>query len=248
MTIAFGAAGASDVGTTSLSLPYPAGITAGQMLVMFIASKYPANPPTTPAGWQAQVGASGGSGAAGVDTGTALASFFTRIADGTETGNVAVTITGGNACRGIIARYTRDASKTWGVATAVAPQNTGNTNTWTATATTNPGISAGDMVLTGDAVNSDIFAWDTHAVTATGATFGASTERLESATTNGDDLDCVLADHPCATGRATAAPVRTMVATGTATTDSPAGATAFLVLREVVIPPFSLGLGLGVGL
>ena len=47
---AFGAAGAGVEGTGDLSVPYPAGIAAGQLLILQIGSRA-ANVPVTPAGW-----------------------------------------------------------------------------------------------------------------------------------------------------------------------------------------------------
>lgn len=247
MTIAHGASGTDSGGTTSCAPAYPSGITAGQMLVMGIVNKYPAATPTTPAGWQMQATVTGGSGSSGTDTGQVRSTVFTRIADGTESGSVTVTVTGANCCYGRILRYTRDAAKTWGVATATASQNTGGSTTWTSTATANPGIASGDMVICVDAVNADAYTWGGRSCSATGATFTTHAERLDGGSSQGDGVGAQISDHTVTAGVATAAPVHTVTASGSAT-DSPAGATVFLVLREVSPPPGRLSLGLGVGI
>ncbi len=248
MTIAFGAAGAFSGGTTSLSLAFPASITAGQMLVMSVGNKYPDATPTTPAGWQLQATITGGAGASGQDTGQIRVSVYTRIADGTESGNQAVTVTSANSSCGRISRYTKASNTAWGVATATTPQNVANTLSWSATATSNPGIAAGNLVVAISADNSDAFFWTTEAVAATGCTFSGASERTDSGSTQGDDMHLTITEHPCTAGPSTAPPVYTAELTGTVTVDRPAGATIFLVLRETVIQPFSLGLMMGLGL
>jgi MSHA biogenesis protein MshQ len=248
MTVAFGAAGAFSGGTTSLSLAFPADITAGQMLVMAVGNKYADATPSTPDDWQLLGTLTGGAGGSAGDTGVVRGSVYTRIADGTETGNQAVTVTSGNSACGRIWRVTKDAAKAWGLAFASGAKNTANTLDWSVTMSTNPGISTDDLVFAISFDNSDGFTWASEAVSATGCTFGSATERGDSASAQGDDMHMTISEHPCTAGPSTAAPVYAATLSGTATVNRPAGVSMLLVLREVTPPHGRLSLSMGVGL
>ncbi len=239
MTIAFGAAGANTPGTTSLAIPYPTGITAGQMLLMFICSKYPSNFPTKPTGWDApannQFSDSGGSPAA--DTGNATITLFTRIADGTETGNVSVTLTGVNTCMGIILRYTKTVW-TWDIACAGGADASAGTS-WSVTAGSDPGVTTNDLVVVGTALNGNTDTATSEAISQTGVTYGAMAERADAGTNNGDDCSLVVSEHPVTAGPSSAAPVFTATIGGTGSATA-RGASIFVRLRETpkAPPPF----------
>lgn len=238
MAIAFGTAGTAAVGTTSLAVPHPASIAAGDMLVLVIANKYPTNGPSTPAGWSTFITnaqQSGGSGTAGIDVGSVYVTVFTKEAVGGETGNLTVTVTSGNASIGRMFRYTKGASMVWNLAACGGADNTAGT-AWSVTGNANPGITAGDMVLACSAINTDGYTYSAQAIAATGITaWGTVTERQDSGTTQGQDCGMVVSEHPVTTGTASAAPVFTMTASSTAT-NNPAGATVMLRLREEAGP------------
>jgi MSHA biogenesis protein MshQ len=228
--IAFGTLGGSIAGSTSLAVPVPASIAAGDLLVMCISNKYPANGPATPAGWTLPSNgqASGGSGSAGADTGTVYATVFVKIADGTET-TTTVTLTGANSSGAKMVRYTKTLS-TWDYVTVNGADNAGAGN-WSVTAGADPGVASGDFIVTCSAINTDLYTYNTQAMSQTGITFGAAVERNEIGTTLGDDSHLVISEHPVTAGTSSAAPVYTMTASGSAT-DNPAGATVILRLRE----------------
>ncbi len=234
MAIAFGTAGAVANGTTSLSVAYPTSIAAGDLLVLYVINKYPTNNPSTPAGWVLPTNGqgNGGNGSAGVSSGNVYSTIYVRIADGTETGNLAVTITSGNSALGKISRFTKSSTKSWEWACANGAFNTGNSASWSATMGTDPGIAANDYlnVLSGTNVAAPVFSLE--AIAATGCTFGALTERNDTQTSNGDDCHIVITEHPVSTGPSTAAAVYTMTASATVT-NGPAGASVLLRLREV---------------
>lgn len=238
MSISRVSIGAAAVGTTSLSVPLPASIATGNLLVLVVSSKYPAAVPAEPTGYRFRGSFSGGSGASGVDAGQALISVYTKPVSQTgESGNVAVAITGGNVCRGRIFQYTKtaNAGTSWGFAFAGGAQNTPGL-AWAVTASTLLDITAGDMVLACSAVNGDgsagTTAFSAQALLATGTTLGTEAEIDDGVTANGDDLGMFVSEHPIATGTASAP--CTYAATASATSAStPAGATAFLRLREI---------------
>jgi MSHA biogenesis protein MshQ len=232
MAISFIATGAFAAGTTSLSVPYPAGLQAGDLLVLAISNKYPTNGPATPADWTAPANSqgTGGSGSSGVDTGNVYATIFVKIATGSESGNLSVTITSGNSAIGLMALYRKAADKTWDYACVNGADNTVDTS-WSVTGGSNPGITSGDVVFTCSAINADTYSFTSHALAATGVTFGTILAD-GSNTALGQDCYIVLTSSAVSSGTASTAPTLTMTASSSAT-NSPAGATVFLRMREV---------------
>lgn len=231
--IAFGTVGTAATGSTSVDVPYPASISAGDLLVLGICNKYPTNGPSTPDGWTLPANAqgSGGSGSAETDSGTVYATVFYKVAAGDETGNLTVSVPSGNMIVAGMARYTKAADKTWGAAACNGSQNTVSTS-WSITTGSNPGITAGDMLVAVAAINADSGVSSSQDITATDATFGTDAERLDSGSGSpGDDADISISDHAVSSGTATAAPVFTM-SRNTSGTNFPAGAVAILRLRE----------------
>lgn len=235
MAIAFGAVGATGAGTTSVEPGFPAGITAGQLLILHVVNKYPTNGPATPAGWTAPANNqfAGGAGIAALDQGNVYSTVFYKIANGTETGTVTVTVASGNATRAVILRYTKAAGKGWSIACAGGSDNTPNT-AWSVTAGSDPGITAGDVIVALTARNSDLRAFAAAgSLSATGVTFGTDTELIDTGTTQGDDLGHLISDHTVASGTSSAAPVYTATANGSDNLTEPAGATVLMRLREL---------------
>lgn len=232
MAIAFGAIGAGSNGITSLSVPLPASIAAGDLLVLCIANKYPPNAPATPAGWVAGTNyrEEGGSGASGTDTGSVFVSVYTRVADGAESGNVAVTITGGNCAFGRMLRYTKSASATWDLVLVNGVDTTADAS-WSV-ALDAMDVHANDMVLVASATNTDLYTHTVEALVQTGTTFGTMVERNDIGTTNGDDCWLFISEHPVSSGAGAGALTYTATPSGTAT-NNPAGASVALRMREL---------------
>lgn len=233
MGLSFVAAGTSAPGTGSAAPDYPAGLLAGDKILLLVTSKYPPNVPDTPAGFALLGRYQGGAGASGVDAGQVFVSVFARDADGSEAGTINVTVPSGNV---VLARTYAYRSSVAGAAIAAAAvggsDNTGAGN-WSATASSTIDLTVADVLVLMTGVNSDGPSFAAFTVTATGITFGAQTNRLGSQTTQGDDCQQTCRDAPVTAGTAVVAPVFTMSASGT-TANAPAGATAFVRLREVV--------------
>ncbi len=237
MAIAFGAGQSVQNSTTSaLSVTYPAGITAGQMLALMVVNKYPTNGPATPSGWTLPTNgqASGGAGADGSNSGHVYSTVFYRVADGTESGSVAVTITGNNIALGVISRLTKAAGATWNVAAANGAQNTGGSNSWSVTCGSDPGIWGGDFVLSLSGININTPTFTSEAISATGVTFGTVVELDDTSSGSGDHIHIVYSSHAVTSGQSSAAPVYTMTASAN-TANTPAGSTALLRLREIYL-------------
>lgn len=233
MAAFFVSAGNGAAGSASLSVPFPTVTIAGYLLVLEITNKYPNNGPTTPSGWTLRKQTAGGSGASGVDTGNVYKTVYTKIADSTEGGtNQAVTITSGNSAIGRIWQYGILTTSTWDLGVCGGAYAASNGVNWSVTGDADPGVVAGDLILAMSAVNTDAYTYSAEAITQTGVTFGAATERGDGGVTNGDDSAAVMSEHPVTLGLGTAAPVYTMTASGTAA-NNPAGATVLLRLREV---------------
>lgn len=229
MSLAFVAAGSVVAGTNQVLPDFPAGIVAGQLLVMSVASKYAA--PTVPAGWTLAKSTQGGSGASGADTGQVFATAMVRIADGTESGTVTVNIPSGNSATARILSYSKSAAKTWAYSAVSGSDNTGGT-TWAVTAGQEQAIRSGDLVLAISALNADTFTLASAVIAAAGSTFGASQSRVAASTAQGDDCRLYVHEQAVTAGNSAVAPSFTATASGS-TADAPTGATILLRLREV---------------
>lgn len=238
MAIAFGSKGAGANGTTSLSVPYPASISAGDMLLLVVINKTETAAPSTPTGFTApsnnQFISASGQGLAN-DSGDVVGTVFYREADGTETGNVSVTITGGNCAVGAIYRYTKDASKEWEVATHQGADSTAGTS-FSATAGGDPGLDTGDMLVACAGLNTDAQSgtgnWGSLALSATGATFGSITAEGYDETLNGGDAAAVVFDAAVSAGPSSGAPTfsSTLSSVGG---NGGVGGVVFVRLREI---------------
>ena len=231
--LAFGTAGATTTaGTTTGSVAFPTGILKGELLVLYAGNRPSASTFATPAGWTLMATATGGAGAEAADTGIMRGTVFTKEADGTETGNLTVTITGGTSIGAKILRYTKTTGKVWDVAIATGADNTAGTS-WSATAASNPGVTAGDILLICSCSSTDTATVTVPVVTQTGVTaFGAATVRDTTAVGTGNDQRVIIVEFPVTTGTGSAAPVYTM----TMSAATAAGVSLFLRIRQIDAP------------
>ncbi len=232
--IAFDSGGAVGTGTTSLTLAFPATVTTGDLLALCVTNKYPTNGPTLPTDafggvWVAPTNgqASGGFGIDGADLGHVYSTWYYKLATGTETGNLTVTVGSGNSSAGKIQRY-RNGTGSWLAAAANGAANLSSLS-WSATAGTDPDVTTNDMVVTCSGSYTDTSTFTVEALSQTGVTFGTMVERIDVAVTDGDDMRIVSSEHPVTAGPSSAADL-TFTATASALTG---GSTAFLRLREV---------------
>ncbi len=237
MAISYVAQGTGAGGTTSVNVPYPAAPTAGNLLIMLIVNKHDEHTVSTPSGWTAPSNNTytGGAGTEGTDDeGTVRVTVFTKEAVGGETSSVAVTVTSGNSANGKMFEFSRSGGSAWDVACAGGSQNAGGSTAWSVTAGSNPGITAGDMVFAGSGINTDAYTFlgaPTAAMSATGVTVWSNSYIGANGAATGADCYLVGSRHGVTTGTASAAPVFTMTASGSAA-NNPAGATIFVRLRE----------------
>lgn len=230
MAISFVNAGAAASGSTSAAPAWPASPVLGNIAILTVANKYPANGPDTPAGFTLAGQFTGGAGASGVDSGNVYITVFYKVLDGTETGTVTVSVTSGNSMRARIFQYT-NGTGAWSVAIAGGGDNSAGTS-WSVTGDVDPGITTGDLVFTASAINGNTYTYSAQTLTVTGVTVGTMNERNDDGNATGDDIGLVVAGFAIDSGTSSAAPVFAMTASGTAGNE-PAGATAMLRLREV---------------
>jgi hypothetical protein len=226
--------GSASSGSTTAVPSYPSGIQDGDLLVLFVANKYPTNGPATPSGWTAPSGnqATGGAGAAGAGQGDVYITVFTRQADGTESGSVSLSITSGNAtyARMFVYRPQITRFSTFSVECQSGADNTADTS-WSVT-TGSIGVQPDDVIIAGSAVNSQAYTYTAQDVSVSGITFATAVERNDNGTATGDDVALMVSEHTATAGTATAAATYTATASGS-TTNAPAGATMLVRIREV---------------
>jgi len=157
---------------------------------------------------------------------------FTRIADGSESGNVTVTIAGdtNNSCRGTIHRFTKSQSSyTWDVVCHGGADSTSGTG-FSVTAGAAISFAPGDHLLIAVSQRVDSATQSAQSITASGITFGTRTNRATTAVTTGHDHRHVVDTVPVSSGSASVAPVWAYTASAACS-----GGCVFVRLRE--IPP-----------
>lgn len=185
-TVTFGAIGTGANGSTTVAPSYPTGITAGQYLVCVVTSGATnSETPTTPSGWTLLATGASTDGTYGVDTGPRRVTAFGKIADGTESGTLTVSITNGGTCRGTISRFTKAGSGSWDVEAHGGNDSTSGTGVSITFASTN--WNTGDAVLVATGQRVDGATQASQSLTASGVTFGTRTNRAATAVTTGND-------------------------------------------------------------
>lgn len=229
---------------TSVSPAYPASIAANNLLVLIIGMKPSVangGSVTTPAGWTAVpsgslTGAGGYSTTLGADTGNTNVFTYYKVAAGTETGSLAVTIASNGVSWAQMYRYT-NASGSWSVAGTTGSDITGNAAVSIAMSA-NPGVTTGDDILAAMVIPTDVTTpaqFSAEAFTQTGVTFGAVTEISEPDSTTGNDIGGLVARTSVSSGAGSAAP--TMTATAAATNTNVRGPGVFIRIREANTAP-----------
>lgn len=194
--------GTAARGTTSLSVPYPSNvgdIKQGDLLVLCVVNKYPANSSPTlnsSSNWSgsttftAQV--QGGAGAAGADTGNVYTTIWTTTALGSETGNVTVTISDGNAALGYICSIQAgNSSTTMSVGTVLTgSDSTGGGTFSVASSTASPPGTPDYFIFCG--INGDNRTWSTPTITQTGTTYNNISIPVQETAADGDDLTSLV--------------------------------------------------------
>jgi hypothetical protein len=208
ITVTIGGVAATADGTTLLSVAYPATIVTGAILLLFIGSKWLASSHSPPGDWNLLSLEFAGSGAdSGSDTGTVEASVYYKIADGSETGNITVSVPSGNVAQAFIAQYARSLPGGIDVAATTARWTTNDTNPISVTFDDDPDLADGDCAIVFAALNANgPTNIQTTTLAATGATIAAGNQRRFTATGTGGDMLVSLYDYQVTAGASSAAP------------------------------------------
>jgi hypothetical protein len=240
INIIFLGAGNAGAGTTSVGPTAPAGTLVGEMLLFVVINKYPTNGPAAPTGgaggtWNLGAQATGGSGAAGADSGTIYVTVYWKLA---ETGDAGATFTSaiasGNAATSRILRFGKSADFSWD--TPVFTSGTFNTpgTAWSVT-TGNLDLLYNDMVVAFSGINGNTYGYLSQALTQPTATnFTAFPEALlvDAGSNQGDDVGYVVSTHGAYIADSTKPCIYAMTASGSGVAE-PAGATILCRLREI---------------
>lgn len=231
------ALGTPVVGTTAYSASagttvapaYPAGMTAGDALVMFVGQKpgtANGGTTTTPTGWtlREELNAAGGYGTTlGADTGnTNLRAYTKDTVTGSESGTLSVTLgTNGVTWAFMVRVPTGGGTLSYGSAdgqrttTPTSPMAIALTNGASATA-----FQTGDKAIWAMCIPTDVTTpsqFSAQSITATGATFGTATELNEPDSSTGNDIGGYSAWAHVNSGSSSTAPTVTTTVAGTRT-------------------------------
>lgn len=220
---------------------YPTGLLAGDLLLLLVGNKHPPNGPSTPAGWTFLVQSSGGAGASAADSGDTYTSAYYKIADGTETGTLTLTITGASCSSAVMYAY-RTTFAAWSIAATTASDNSAGTSL-SFTGAADPGYTQGDWAVFVATINTDAFTLSANSFTATGVTIDAVYNHNSVVNGNGNQQRFVYPEPTGSSvqrggaqilsGTSSAAPIYTATASGS-DANSPAGSALFIRLRGVV--------------
>lgn len=240
-----GGAAYSTSGGTSVAPAYPSGIVAGDALVLIVGMKpSTANGGTltTPSGWTLQeslTGAGGYGTTLGADTGNTNLWILTKnTVDGTESGNLTVTIGTNNVSWGLIVRIPANGGTlSYGTAdgSRTAAPTSGSAFTTTLTnGTTAPNFEAGDMAIWAMCIPTDVLnnGFTAPTITSSGTTFDTAVELEEPDSGTGNDIGGYVAYAEALSGSSTVAPTVGVTATGTVT--NVRGPIALIRVRETL--------------
>jgi hypothetical protein len=237
MTISFsggtGSPAASAQGSTSISVAYPAFVAAGRIALLYACVKLDtATFNTTITDWNFIGEQAGGTGSAANDAGTTKIAAWYRILDGSESGSVTVTNTGGNSSSGLMDIYQGTVGG-WAVPEFVGGADTTHGTAWSVTGGTwANALAVGDWITLPMSTDTDIAQSITsRALTQTGITWAGNFFRSRSLSTTGFDSGVYSFDWNVTAGSNTNAPTNVHTS-GTAN----CGAQLFIRLREQAAP------------
>lgn len=230
--------GALAYSITNPAVPYPSSLAANNLIVLLVGQK-PATANgggiTTPAGFtlvgSLASGDTGGYGATlAADTGNVNLYVYTKVATGSESGNLTVTTADNSVAFGQMYRLS-NASGNWNVAAVFGSDITaGNVSI---TGGSDPGVTAEDYILGAMCIPTDVTTpaqFSAEAFSQTGVTFGTVQEISEPDTTLGNQIGGFTCRARVLSGTSSAAPVMTATAGGTTT--NVRGPGVFIRIRE----------------
>lgn len=231
----FVASGTATSNATDQVLPdWPAGLAAGDYVLLSVAQKRADRSVTTPSGFTLLGTATGGAGTEGTaDEGTVKHWLYGYEAVGGESGTITVNSTGGTASC-MFARthaFRKTGGTTWDVSAVATGSDNAAGTAFSVTFGTDPGITTDDLVTVSWSINSDAYTVSTHTFTEGSLTVGTVSSRGNAAVTAGASLRSGLVTAPITAGTAGGAATYGHTSSGSAT-NAPAGCAILVRLRE----------------
>lgn len=185
-TVTFQAIGTGANGSTTVAPTWPTTANGYKALAVITSGSTGDATPTAPDGtWTLEGTAATTDGTYGVDAGPRRVTVFSRDCDGTETGTVTFSISGGDTCRGTISVFSKSGSGAWVIQVQGANDSGAHTGISMTGASMN--WNTGDAVLVANAQRVDNATQSSQSLTASGVTFGTRTNRAATAVTTGND-------------------------------------------------------------
>jgi len=215
------AAGTIAYGSTSVAAPYPV-LTSGDKLLLTVGTKPNTATISTPSGWTLVGTYSGGAGTTGANTGPTTIAVFEKLATGSESGTVTVSITSGNSSWAQITSWMLPPGcDSWYSATAAGNADTTTGAAWSVTCDGNPGLQPNDTVYVASCTPTNVAAgsqFSAESVSVTGVTgWGSFTEISEPNSATGNRVAGFTFYGSVTAGTGAGLPVVAATASGTTT-------------------------------
>lgn len=245
MAIAHRETGAAVNGINSVTPTVPTSqLTGDMMLLIAVGKPFDLGWSVGTTGWNALGSGASGTTAAGVDAGSMKAQVWWKEATSDTEANP--TVTEGtptfNVVMAAVTVFSKAAGETWNTPVVVYGADETDGTAISVTFASDPGVTAGDYVVTFCGVNTDAIGPLTgNGLTPaqTGVTFGATTKLSTPdatwETSTGGDMTFGLSETPVSSGTGSAAPTAT--ATGTASGGDIDRLEAGFIRLRVTVPP-----------
>lgn len=235
MALSFVDSGTWIFSTGTVTPTMPTGWAAGDLLVLFLVSKYEtAVLPSEPAGWT-DLGFHSYTGLSpGNDNGNLRCRAFWKIAEGGDTGP-ALSPSPNNISGAHITAYRKAAGELFDIQAEFGADNLTGSPLNVSTSG-NISIAPNDIIHVDMAVNGDAPTWGTTTISASGVTFGTMSTPADGVTTSGTDLRVRYVRRPVNSGTTSAVVTSATALGGTVTNAAGLG----LVLRIRVVTPVHL--------
>lgn len=208
--VATGTALSGNAGTTTVAIPYPTPVAAGERCFAVRSVKPETATAVDEAGWTALINATGGTGTTGLDTGLTRLKVDYKDLDGSESGSV--TFDQGatpNAVAGQMISYAVEAGYDFDVMTTSSGQDANHNVGRAVTGTTTLAIAPGDLIIAFCSSDTDATtAFTSPAITATGITFGTTVQRQgASGVSQNNDCGHMIYEARAKSGTGTSNPI-----------------------------------------
>lgn len=150
----FKSVGSVATGTTNIDVPYTSS-DSGNCLIIVLGVKTQTPQPSTPSGWNRLGSIIGYYAGNGSDQGPVRQVVYSRIADGTETGNVSFTIDNGNSVIGAMYAFNGDHRATWDISIIGGQHNIPNTTAYNARSYNQVSLFYNDLLFVPSIINTD---------------------------------------------------------------------------------------------